>query len=147
MPDSGCKPVFRQLLSASLPMLVTGHTSAVNCSHMPSNTSWPRSMPEAPGGCLQTACLQLLLLARLVKGGGELAAKVCSNIRAAGPPSPKADAQRPIVVRDPLSSASADCSYRPALGQQHGLPPLPFPGRRRQNHPPPQVLDFHLPLF
>ena len=31
--------------------------------------------------------------------------------------------------------------------QQHGVPPLPLPGCRCRNHPPPQVLDFHPPLF
>ena len=37
---------------------------------------------------------------------------------------------------------------RPALGQQQdGVPTLPLPGRGRQNHPPAQILDFHLPLF
>ena len=39
-------------------------------------------------------------------------------------------------------------SCRPALGQQqHDVPPLPLPGRRCQNHTPPQLLDFHPPLF
>ena len=39
---------------------------------------------------------------------------------------------------------------RPALRQQQdGVPPLPLPlpGCGSQNHPPPQVLDSHLPLF
>ena len=31
--------------------------------------------------------------------------------------------------------------------QQDGVPPFPLPGRGSQNHPPPQVLDSHLPLF
>ena len=36
----------------------------------------------------------------------------------------------------------------PALGQQQdGVPPLPLPWRRCQDHPSTQILDFHLPLF
>ena len=40
------------------------------------------------------------------------------------------------------------CRRCQALGQeQHGVPPLPLPGRGRQNHPTLYVLHLHLPLF
>ena len=56
-----------------------------------------------------------------------------SNVRPGGGPAP-------------APSAVAAC--RQALSQQHdGVPPLPLPGRRRQDLPPPQILDSHLPLF
>ena len=45
-----------------------------------------------------------LLLLRLVMDGGE--PPVCSNIKAAGPPSPKTEADRPMV----WGSRSGDCA-------------------------------------
>ena len=47
----------------------------------------------------------------------------------------------------PLQSLSSR-RYRPALSQEpKSVPPLPFPRWRRQNQPPAQVLDSHLPLL
>ena len=61
----------------------------------------PHHLP-IPVGQFYARCVRRLLhrpfqliLLRRVKGGGE--PPVCSNIRAAGPPSPKADAHRPMV--------------------------------------------------
>ena len=51
------------------------------------------SMPDISGNSCTAAC-QLRLL-RLAEGGGE--PPVCSKIRAAGPPSPKAAAHLPMV--------------------------------------------------
>ena len=60
--------------------------------------------------------------------------------------SPEAGAHRPMVGVPFQCLRRRRC--RPALGQQQdGVPPLPFPGRRSQNYPPAEVLDFHLLLF
>ena len=87
-----------------------------------------------------------LLLLRLVKGGGE--PPVCSKIKAAGPPSPKAAAHRPIVCGSRSSASAVAAALKPwassSMAYHRSRSP---PGRQRQYHPPPQVLHSHLPLF
>ena len=55
-----------------------------------------------------------LLPLRLVKGGGEPPA--CSNIRAAGHPSPKADAHRPMVCGSRSSASAVAAAVKPWAG-------------------------------
>ena len=52
-----------------------------------------------------------LLLLRLVKGGGD--AGVCSNIRATGPPDPKAEAHRPMVWGSRSSACAGAAAVQP----------------------------------
>ena len=66
-------------------------------------------MPAVAGGC-STAPFNSSCCA-WSRAGGE--PPVCSNIRAAGPPSPKADAQRPIVWGSRSSASAVAAAVKP----------------------------------
>ena len=116
--------------------------------HHLSNTSWPSWMPAAAGGCLDRF-LSTSLLLRLVRGRGEGGGTtgLLEDPGSAGPSRTAGRCPTSDGVRVPLQRRRRR-RCPPALRQQQdGLPPLPLPGCGRQNHPPPQVLDSHLPLF
>ena len=78
----------------------------------PSNTSWPVRCP--PLRQLLHGCPQIRLL-RLPKGGGE--PPVCSNIKAVGPPSPKADAH-PMVCGSRSSASAVAAAVQPCASSK-----------------------------
>ena len=71
------------------------------------------------------------------------------SVRISGLPDHSPQRPRPTVrwYAGPVPSLRRG-RCRPAMGQeQHCVPPLPLPGRRRQDHPRTQVVYTHLPLF
>ena len=105
----------------------------------------PVCQSDARGSRSLLHCRLQLLLSRLVKGGGE--PPLCSKIRRCWPSFPKGRSPSPYCMRVPFQGLHRG-RCRQALGQQqHCVPPFPFPGRRRQDRPPPQVLGSHPPLF